>query len=91
LLQGLGKVFSANPTTKFRNFAKISAIFSGFSLLCNKISFGELTEVLFELFPLNKFVFNTLNKKFSQAVSLCSAVVFLDAIGPTVYLLQIYF
>jgi hypothetical protein len=47
--------------------------------------------VLFELFPLNKFVFNTPNKSLSQAVCLCSAVFFFDAIGPTVYLLLIYF
>jgi hypothetical protein len=81
--------FSADPTTKFRNLAKISTIFLAFCCYVTKSCWGT-KEVLFELFPLNKFVFNTPNKNFSQAVSLCSAV-FLDAIGPTVYLLLICF
>jgi hypothetical protein len=62
--------------------------FSGFLLLCKKILFWELKEVLFALFPLSKLVFNTSNKNLSKDVNLCSAV---DTTGPTVYLLLIYF
>jgi hypothetical protein len=43
------EIFSANPTTKFHNMAKKCHYFSGFSMLCNKISFWELKEVLFAL------------------------------------------
>jgi hypothetical protein len=43
--------FSVNLTSKYRNLAKKFRYFSGFSLLCNKISFWELKEVLFALFP----------------------------------------
>jgi hypothetical protein len=67
--------FSADPTTKFRNLAKISTIFLAFCCYVTKSCWGT-KEVLFELFPLNKFVFNTPNKNFSQAVSFCSAVFF---------------
>ncbi len=81
--------FSADPTTKFRNLTKISTIFLAFCYYVTKSCWGT-KEILFELFPLNKFVFITPNKNFSQAVSLCSAV-FLDTIGPTVYLLLICF
>jgi hypothetical protein len=63
--------FSDYPTTKFR---KIFRYFSGFLFLCNKISFLELKEVLFTLFSLKKFVFNTPNKNLSQAVSLCTYI-----------------
>jgi hypothetical protein len=73
--------FSANPTTKFRNLAKNSAIFC-----LSLFSFWELKQVLFASFSLSKFVFYTPNKNFSLAVYLCSAV---DIIEPTVYLLLI--
>jgi hypothetical protein len=59
---------------KIPQFGKKFRYFPGFWLLCIEILFWELKEVLFELFPLNKFVFNTPNKYLSQAVSLCSAV-----------------
>jgi hypothetical protein len=75
--------FSANPSTTFRNLAKNSAIFWLFVVLVLGTKTGS-----FALFSLNKFVFNTPNKNFSQAVSLCSTV---DAIGPTVHLSLIYF
>jgi hypothetical protein len=37
---------------KIPQFGKKCCYFSGFSLLCNKISFWELKEVLFALFPI---------------------------------------
>jgi hypothetical protein len=86
-LPGLGGVFPPIPPQNSAIWQNIHN-FSGFLLLCNKISFWELKEVLFALFPLNKFVLNTPNKNFSPAVRLCFGV---DAIGPAVYLLLIYF
>jgi hypothetical protein len=83
LLPGLGKVFPPIHQQNSAIWQKIP-LFFGFSLFL----FWELKQVLFALFSLNKFVFNTPNKNFSQAVSLCFTV---DAIEPTVHLLLIYF
>jgi hypothetical protein len=47
---------------KIPQFNKKFVYFSGFLLLCNKL-YWELKEVLFALFPLNKFVFNLPNLK----------------------------
>jgi hypothetical protein len=69
LLPGLGEVFPPIPPQNSAIWQNIP--FSGFLLLCIKISFWQL-------FMLNKFVFNTPNKNYSQAKSLCSAV---NAIG----------
>jgi hypothetical protein len=49
--------FSADPTTKFCNLTKISTIFLAFCCYVTKSCWGT-KEVLFELFPLNKFVSN---------------------------------
>jgi hypothetical protein len=51
---------------KIPQFGKKFHYFSGFSLLCNKILFWELKEVLFALFLLNKVVFNTPKKILSS-------------------------
>ncbi len=88
LLPGIGEVFPPIPPQNPANWQKNSSIFLAFFFLCNKISFWELKDVLFALFLLNKFVFNTQNKNLTQAVSMFSAV---DAAGFTVYLLLICF
>ncbi len=83
LLPGLGEVFPSIQPQNSAIWQKIPLFFWLFVVLVLGTKPGS-----FALFSLNKFVFNTPNKIFSLAVSLCSAV---NAIGPTVYLLLIYF